>query len=65
MTVHFKRSDDSLLGRQIAKEAKIVFERRFGMRYTQWNFDSLSRTEQDWVITEAGKEAQRKRRTIV
>ena len=59
MTIH--RTDDLLLDRQIQEQVIILFERRFGRKYTQFELNSLSRTEQDWIITEAGKEVNRRR----
>ena len=46
---------------EIYNHARVIFERRFGRTYTIEEFEKLSRTEQDWVLTEAGKEVNKMR----
>ena len=59
--VHFTNTNESLLDRQIKEQMRLVFERRFGRKFTETGMVLLSREEQDWVITEAGKEVNRRR----
>ena len=47
---------------EIGKEIEVVFERRFGRRFTNYRFNNLSTMEQEAIITEAGKRVQDRRK---
>lgn len=54
-------TDNSIINRAIREQIRIMYERRFGRRFKESCLEELSRTEQDWIITEAGKEVNRLR----
>jgi len=58
-------SYETLLEHEIDEEIKVVFQRRFGQKLTEFRFDRLSRTEQEWVVHNASVNVQQRRKEIV
>lgn len=43
----------------ILEQVKIIYERKYGRRYKEGCLYLLSQFEEEWLITEAGKEVNR------
>lgn len=46
----------------ITEEVKILFQRRYGREFKEWDYNNLSRQERDDLITEASRNIMKKRK---
>ena len=47
--------------RLITEEVKVLFQRRYGREFKEWDYTNLSRQERDDLVTEASRNVMKRR----